>query len=533
MWFNGSVEKYFINETGGHFMRHSEIPAVIQSVENYKEAVNRVLRGEEDLLKIKPVMGGMGVYQQRVKGTFMLRVRIPSGVLKLEWFKSIYEIGKKVNIPRFHLTSRQDIQYHGLTLEQTIEVMEELLAEGLVTTGGGGDNPRNIACSPLSGIEEGETFDVTPYALGCCDYIMSIIDTFHLPRKYKIAFANTDADSTNASATDLGFMAKLEDGEPTFKVFVGGGIGKNPKPGIVFKESVKPEEIIYIIQGLKELFEDLGDYSNRNLARIRFIVDRLGVEQFKVTLEDYVNKVKERETLILNTKPVVHNKQGKITSFTHDRLIPQKQEGLYTVKVQPFGGYLKLEEIGQIIEAVSKAPGANIRLTMEQSFYVTDLTGEEAERLIYETETIVVKAIMEKVVGCTGSNTCQIGLTPTEEVLHLVAERFKDVAKEEYAMLPTVHISGCPSACTVPQLSKIGLYGGKKRVNDVACNAYALCINGTRGTHGAKLGEVVGLILLEDVPEFLYKLGCDLTASKVVLEKEVLIEAYNELFIKA
>lgn len=514
-------------------MRHSEIPAVIQSVANYKETVNRILRGEEEVVKVKPVMGGMGVYQQKVKGTFMLRVRIPSGVLKLEWLKSIYEIGKKVNVPRFHLTSRQDIQYHGLTLEQTVEVMEALLAEGLVTTGGGGDNPRNIACSPLSGIEEGETFDVTPYALGCCDYIMSIIDTFHLPRKYKIAFANTNADSTNASATDLGFMAKLEDGAPAFKVFVGGGIGKNPKPGIVFKESVKPEEILYIVQGLKELFEDLGNYTNRNLARIRFIVDRLGEEQFKATLEEYVSKVKERGTLTLETTPIVHNKQGKVTSFTHNRLMPQKQEGLYAVKVQPFGGYLKLEEMGQIIEAVSKVPGANMRLTMEQSLYVTDLTGEEAEKLIHETEEIVVKGIMEKVVGCTGSNTCQIGLTPTEEVLHLVAERFKDVAKEEYAALPAVHISGCPSACTVPQLSKIGLYGGKKRVNDVSRNAYALCINGEKGAHGAQLGEVVGLILLEDVPEFLYKLGHDLTAHKVVLEKEALLANYSTFFIEA
>lgn len=514
-------------------MRHSEIPAVIQSVANYKEAVNRVLRGEEDLLNIKSIMGGMGVYQQREKGTFMLRVRIPSGVLKLEWLKSIFEIGKKVNIPRFHLTSRQDIQYHGLTLEQTIEVMEALLTEGLVTTGGGGDNPRNIACSPLSGVEEGETFDVTPYALGCCDYIMSIIDTFHLPRKYKIAFANTDADSTNASATDLGFMAKLEDGKPAFKVFVGGGIGKNPKPGIVFKESIKPEEILYIVQGLKELFEELGNYTNRNIARIRFIVDRLGEENFKKTLEDYISKVKERETLLLNTVPVEHHKQGKVTNFIHHRLISQKQEGLYTAKVQSFGGYLSLEEVGQLIEAVSKAPGANIRLTAEQSFYVTDLNGEEAERFINETEEIVVKGIMEKVVGCTGANTCQIGLTPTEEVLHLVAQRFEGVAKEDYAALPEIHISGCPSACTVPQLRKIGLYGGKKRVGDAVRHAYALCINGIKGTHGAQLGEVVGLILLEDVPEFLYELGCDLTSNSVELEKEVLCKKYSRLFIEA
>lgn len=509
----------------------SEIPAVICSVENYKEIVQRILRGEEELLKVKPIMGGMGVYQQKVKGTFMLRVRIPSGVLKLEWLKSIYEIGKKVNVPRFHFTSRQAIQYHGLTLEQTIEVMEALLREGLVTTGGGGDNPRNIACSPLAGVEKGEIFDVTPYALGCTDYIMSIIDTFNLPRKYKIGFSNTEQDTGNATATDLGFMAKLENGEHAFKVFVGGGIGKNPKAGIVFRETVKPDEILYIVQGLKELFEDLGNRTNRNIARIRFIVDRLGEEAFKATLEEYVSKVKERGILTLETTPIVHNKEGKVTNFTHRRLIPQKQEGLYAVALQTLGGYLSLAEMEQIITAVSKAPGANMRLTMQQSLYITDLTGEEAERLICETEEIVTKGITEKVICCTGSNTCQIGLTPTEEVLHLIADRFKDVDKEEYALLPEVHISGCPSACVTPQLTTIGLYGGKKRVNDEARNAYALCINGHRGAHGAHLGEVVGLILLEDVPEFLYVLGRDLTNERVTLEKEVLLQNYSSFFV--
>ncbi|WP_054743720.1 nitrite/sulfite reductase [Cellulosilyticum ruminicola] len=512
-------------------MRHSEIPAVIQSVANYKETVGRVLAGEEELLKVKSIMGGMGVYQQRVKGTFMLRVRIPSGVLKVEWFKSIYEIGKKVNVPRFHLTSRQAIQYHGLTLEQTVEVMEALLAQGLVTTGGGGDNPRNIACSPLSGVEQGEVFDVTPYALGCADYIMSIIDTFNLPRKYKIGFSNTDEDTANATATDLGFLAKIENGQPAFRVYVGGGIGKNPKSGIILRETIFEDEILYIVQGLKELFEDLGNRTNRNIARIRFIVDRLGEEEFKKTLEEYIAKVKLRGSLTLNPVEVTHDKVGKVTNFTHRRLTAQKQEGLYAVSVQPLGGYLSVDEVGQILEAVSKAPGAKLRLTKEQSMYITDLNGEEAENFISATEDIVVKGIAERILVCTGSNTCQIGLTPTEEVLHGIVERFKDVPKEEYALLPHINLSGCMSACVIPQLSKVGLFGGKKRVGDEARNAYAVCINGHRSGHGTSLGEVAGLILLEEVPEFLYQLGRDLTAGTVTIEKEALLEKYQSFFV--
>lgn len=125
------------DKMGAKIVKHSEIEAVIQSVQNYKEKVNEVLSEKEELKNIKPLLGGMGVYEQREKGTFMLRVRIPAGVCEVKWLRSIYEIGKEVGVRRFHLTSRQDIQYHGLTLAQTIEVKEALLKEGLVTKGGG------------------------------------------------------------------------------------------------------------------------------------------------------------------------------------------------------------------------------------------------------------------------------------------------------------------------------------------------------------------------------------------------------------
>ena len=106
-------------------MRHSEIEVIIQSVADYKEKINKVLKGEEELKNIKSTLGGMGVYEQREKGTFMLRIRVPAGVLPIVNLKSIFEIGKIVKVPRFHLTSRQDIQFHGLSLIQTVEVMKQ------------------------------------------------------------------------------------------------------------------------------------------------------------------------------------------------------------------------------------------------------------------------------------------------------------------------------------------------------------------------------------------------------------------------
>lgn len=513
-------------------MRHSELVPVIKSVAHYKEKVSQVLRGEEELKNIKPIMSGMGVYAQRLQGTFMLRVRIPAGVFRKQWMRSIYEIGKKVEVARFHLTSREAIQFHDITLEQTIEVMEALLEAGLVTTGAGGNWPRNVAATPLSGVEKEEVFDVTPYALGVGDYIMSIIDTFDLPRKYKIAFSSHENDVVNASGTDLGFIAQIKEGEKSFKVFVGGGIGKNPKTGIIFKEQVAPSELLYIVQGLKELFEDLGDRNNRNTARIRYIVERLGEEVFKETLQRYIDKVKARQELTLEVTPIVHDKLGEETALIHKRLILQKQKGLYAIEVKPFGGYLSVEELGELVALVEAYEGTNVRLTMDQSLYITDLKGKEAEEVLKATESIGEKGIMEKVVACTGADTCQIGITPSEQLIKHIKERFEEVPMESYQALPHVHISGCQNSCTAHQLARIGLMGGKKRIQDESRNVYTLFINGTRGHGGAELGERVGTLLMESVPEFLYMLGKDLTSGSIVLNTAELLATYNGLFIE-
>lgn len=508
-------------------MKHSEIEAVIQGVKNYKEKVNKVLNGEEELKNIKPILGGMGVYEQREKGTFMLRVRIPAGVCEVKWLKSIYEIGKKVDVERFHLTSRQDIQYHGLTLAQTIEVKEALLKEGLVTKGGGGNSPRNIACSPLSGVDSKEVFDVTSYALASCDFIMQNIDSFYLPRKYKIAFASSEEDAANATVTDLGFMAVEEDDHKYFKVFVGGGLGKNPKTGIVFEEKLELQEIFYVIQGLKELFQAQGDYENRNQARIRYIVERLGEEAFKEALHDHIDQVKARGINEPVVNEITYNKKGIKTSIKNERLIEQKQEGLYGVYIHPLGGYLSIEELGRIVEIAESVKDVRIRLTMEQGFYMLNLNGKEAEEILTRTETLSQIGTMSKLVACTGSNTCQIGIGASEELVKMIKKRFDKVPLEVQNWLPGVHISGCQSSCSAHQIATLGFYGSKKRINDETKTIFTLSINGTKNKMGASLGEIVGELLMEDIPEFLEKLAVKLKNGEIHLEKEALRRAFK------
>lgn len=499
---------------------------------DYKEKVNQVLEGEEKLQNIKSVLSGMGVYEQREEGSFMLRVRIPAGVLTLNSLKNIFEVGKKVKVSRFHLTSRQDIQFHGLSLLETVEVMEALFEKGLVTKGGGGNSVRNIACSPLSGIQKDEVFNVLPYALIGCDYIIENIETFQLPRKYKIAFSNSEKDEVHATITDLGFIAIEEEGKNFFKVFGGGGMGRDAKPGIVLAERIEPTETLYYIEAMKRLFKDYGDYENRYKARIRYIVTRLGEEKFIKILNQYVVEVKQEGCIKI--QDVVEediNKFGEKIEVKDARLILQKQEGLYSVFVHPKGGYLSLEELESLIKLIEPFKDVQLRLTMNQGFYIIHLTGREAEIVLEQTKSLALKGVMEKLTACTGSHTCQIGIAPTEELVHAIKEYFDKVPLEIQEALPEIHISGCLNSCGAHQIATLGFCGQKKRIGEEVKHVFMLHINGLKTIEGAKLGEEVGLLLLEVIPEFLYELGKKLDNSEITLNKESIYKEFREFFV--
>lgn len=511
-------------------MRHSEIPAVIESVDTFKKHIIELMEECVQYKDIKPMLGGMGVYQQRQPGQFMLRVRIPGGILNAENFRHIYEVGSQVQGVRFHFSTRQDIQLHDLSASQLIDVMEGLLKRGLVTTGGGGNYPRNIACSVLTGVSKEEVFDVEPYVSAVADYIMQTIDTFILPRKYKVGFSNTHQDEANATITDVGFIAQKEGDEESFRVLVGGGCGRNPRPSILYKEKVAPDDVLYIIEAVKNLFHDEGNFENRNKARLRYIVERMGEEAFLEKLDEYVAKVKEEKAYELHITPITHDKKGNKTDVEDSRLIKQKQDGLYAVYIHPAGGFMIAEETKKLLELVEGAPGSSLRLTMGQGAYIIDLTGEEAERILEETEALGFGCRIASIVACVGSTTCQIGLSPSQELMKLINNVFVHEDISLLQDLPRIHISGCPSSCAMHQIVPIGFYGGKKRVDGEMKDAFTLCVGGNRSAEGVKMAEEVGQMVMEKIPAFVYQLARDLKAGNVKLEKEQILNKYEPFF---
>lgn len=483
---------------------------LLGEIDGFKELGYKFLNGEMGKMDFKGASGGMGVYAHRSGKEFMIRFRVPSGIAQWNTLQFIYEYAVKYGVENIHLTTRQAIQLHGITMDQICEVMEEGIRHGIYTRGSGGNYPRNIAISPLSGVEKGEAFDVSAYALAVGDYFLQRIYTYKLPRKLKVAFSNSEKDVANTGAVDLGFLAVAENGNEYFKVYVGGGLGRNSKIGVEFPELVKPEDVLYHVEAATQLFISEGDYQNKNKARMRYILDRMGAEEFMRCYRKHLETVKESKDLKLSVSRKEYHKTGSKTDMKSRRLYEQKQEGLYSVYVHPVGGQLALHDLRLILDEVKTVPEAEIRLAMSEGLFIRNLNGQEAERFLDITKHIGGETRLERSVACIGVPTCQIGILDSQETLKEVIAYFKEKNFTE-DVLPQIHISGCPNSCSAHEIGEIGFCGKKMKVQGETKDAFELHLGGKLGMGKTKLADYCGDILRESLPEFLYEIGLELS----------------------
>ncbi|PJI08290.1 MULTISPECIES: nitrite/sulfite reductase [Clostridium] len=485
---------------------------LINEISGFRESGHDFLDGKITRMEFKGISGGMGVYAHRNGKDFAIRFKIPSGITSIKDLKLICNFAKRYDLKCIHLTTRQDIQLHGVSIDAVCDMMEEGIRNGLYTRGGGGNFPRNVAMSPLSGVDKKEAFDVSLYALAVGKHFLNKIYTYKLPRKIKVAFSSSSEDLGHATISDLGFLAVKENGKKYFRVYIGGGLGRNPKVAIKYPELINPNEVLYYVEAMTKLFINEGDYKNKAKARIRYIAERMGKEEFIKCYNKYLLEVKQTEKLDLEIDEVSCSKKGESTSIKSSRIVSQKQEGLYSVYVHPVGGQLMLKDLENIINETEKIEDAEIRLSMSEGFYIRNLNGSEAEKLLKETEHIGGTMRLEYSTSCIGVPTCQIGILNSQDTLKGILDYFKKM-NFNHDVLPSIHISGCPNSCSVHEASGIGFCGKRKRVENEAKDAFELHVGGILQSDDTRLGDYYGDVLREKVPEFLYELALNVYES--------------------
>lgn len=272
---------------------------LLDEIDDFKALGQDFLDKKVSKMDFKKVSGGFGVYAQKDGEHFILRLRIPCGIAKQKDLRLIHDLAQKYQLKNIHLTTRQCIQLHNLTLDQVCEIMRLGISQNLYTRGTGGNYPRNVAVSPLSGLCPHEVFDILPFALAVNTYFLTRITDYHLPRKLKVSFSNTPHDASHATVQDMGFVATSKDDKPYFILFFGGGLGLNPRCGIELGELIETHDVLYHIEAMVQLFIAEGDYQNRSKARIRYIVEKLGEDGFIHAYNHHLEKVKAQHNLNL------------------------------------------------------------------------------------------------------------------------------------------------------------------------------------------------------------------------------------------
>ncbi len=501
-----------------------------KEISEFQEIGHKFLKKEISSAEFKGASGGMGVYAQRSGQEFMIRLRILCGVVDLETLKLIQSFTKEYTLDFIHFTTRQAIQLHNLSFDNLIKIMERALENNLFSRGGGGNFPRNISLSPLSGVEKKEAFDVTPYAILVNKYFVSQMDTYKLPRKFKVAFSNNGQDTGNASIADIGFLAVKKDGKEYFKVYLGGSLGPEGDIAVPYDELINPEDIFYHLEAILDLFQEEGDYEHRTKARMRFIVKRMGREAFLECYKKHLKKVKENQKLdfvIDKDKYQVNIENTEDKLLEGPDVISQKQKGLYTIEVHPRGGILKTEDFNRMIKFLEKVPYAQIRLTMEEGMFIRNLTAKQAKELLDITKGIRKSTRLERSISCIGVPTCQIGAQTSQSLLTNILGYFREKNFTE-DILPSIHISGCSNSCSRHQVNEIGFQGKRKRVNEEIQDAYSLHIGGKTTQEDTHLAKEYGDMLASSIPKFLYELAVILKERN--LEFDEYRNSYQEEF---
>ncbi len=503
-------------------MTRYELPVSLHGeIDQYEDAVRQYRAGALNPVKFKSIRVPFGVYEQRKDDTYMVRIRCAAGIVAPEQLAVIAGLSQKYGNGRLHLTTRQGIQIHDVTLEDTIAVIRELARVGLTTRGTGGNTVRNVIASVDAGIYPFEPFDVTPYAVGLTSALIAEPDSWTLPRKYKIAFSNSTADTADATAADLGFIARIHRGQEGFKVYAAGGMGRQARVGHVLYDFIPTDKVYAVAKGLKRMFDTYGNRKNRHAARLRFLREKLGGDEFKRLLEQEIDAV-ERES-----KHVLTRRDGKGRATTKPDLIPvheagtafgtwkrryvreQKQKGLYAIKVPFLMGDVRSADALSLASFLAPFGDDVLRCSLHQNLHIRNIPGEFLGNLygvVRELESLSsVPEVIANLSACAGAGACKLGITMPAGAVAAVRTKLleSELDLDEFRDVK-IHLSGCPNSCGKHQIADLGFSGKGARNDGRLYPAYTVTAGGATADGKARCGETVGSVSAYDLPAFVH-----------------------------
>lgn len=490
---------------------------IIDEIPHYKENLTKYLTGELQEGFFRGIRVPWGFYSQRGGKLLMARLRIPNGILTPQQLYHIGNAAKKYADGKLHITTRQDIQVHNLPSENSIELIEYLKDVNISPRGGGGNTIRNITGCYLSGICLHEHTEVYKIVWGLTEYLLSLDESYTMPRKIKIAFSGCEQDCACTGINDVGLVS-LKDG---FKVLCGGGMGAKSAVGKVLHAKVDLQEVGYCVKSIINVFNRHGDRKNRRHNRLRFLIQDLGWKKFTTLYNQELNKVTETEHIVLKTKDnlpqlpklnVSSSPGGSLpredkgyTSFLIHHTKRQKQDGYWYIQLRiPFG-----ETDGDTLISLSKLgdlfPSLIFRTTQRQDLIISNVPRSKIYLVYNEVKGIInvspCPEILLDTACCKGVTTCNLGICNSVGLASQVSKELYTIKLDADKLKAlTININGCPNACGQHPIGMISFSGIARKFHSRSVPFYRIYLGGKVDAENTTLAEQIGTVPARVIP---------------------------------
>ena len=501
--------------------RHSP-EAIEAEIRVFEERIQQLRSGTITEDQFRPFRLKHGTYGQRQAGVQMLRVKIPAGILTPAQLRTLAKIGDTYSTGRGHVTTRENVQFHFVQLENVPAVMRLLAEAGLTTREACGNTVRNVTGCPLAGICPGEVFDVTPYALGVSRYLLRHPEFHDLPRKFKIAFSGCedDGDCAVAGIHDVGLIAQVSGSNGAahrgFKVLVGGGLGSLPTEASLLTDFLPEEELLPTIEAILRVFVETGNRKNKFKARMKFVLRDKGIEQFRHLVAEkrkisqapaevftVASKIQPALVSIAPAPPANRAPDPEYDRWTEHNLMPQRQAGFGAVWIKLPAGTLFSHQMRGLADLLEKNRLTGVRTVINQNLVIPWVPFDRTRGLhdgLRELDLATPGArTISDVTGCPGATTCNLGITRSLTLADVLS---RELAGETDPEVLKIHIkiSGCPNSCGQHHIADIGFYGNARKIGEQQAPFYQLMLGGQVGADGVRFARQVMPLPARPIP---------------------------------
>ena len=486
-----------------------------EEIANFEAQKERFKAGDFEETPFMRFRLRQGVYGQRQPDRQMVRIKAPFGGLTARQLEVLGEVSEKyVPLKKGHLTTRENVQFHHVLLDETPDLMRMIGDVGLTTREACGNTVRNVVAHPAAGVSKDEVFDVSPYAAAYARYFLRHPTTQNMPRKSKTAFSGSESDEAMTPFHDMGFIARERDGKRGFKIVVGGGLSIMPQMAETLSEFVPVEDFIRHAEAALRIF-NRQDEERKNLmrARIKYTIKRLGIEKFRELVAeelkgDWAKKEIDLDTLLFNEDESVDapappsNPTPEPTDdadydfWKASSVEEQRQDGFNVVFVRVERGDIYAEQWQPLADIAREYGGGRARIDQQQNIVFRWVRTESLFDVYMALKEIGMatsgRETIRDIVTCPGTDSCKLGITSSMGLNKALGEKLETMDVSD-PLVSKIHIkaSGCPNSCGQHHVANIGFHGAVMKGGGGQVPAYELFIAGESTDGPVRVGNRV------------------------------------------